>query len=177
MAFAVKSAQPRESIAPALRSAIAAADRNLPIARLVALDEVASRFLVTQRLSMTLMTAFALVALAMAAIGLYGVLAMLVAQQTREIGIRMALGANRSQVRRRVVLAGVRVAIGGVALGAMASGTAAALIGRFLPSLPAPRWPSIGGFALVLLAAAVAAAWVPAQRASAVDPISALRTE
>ena len=113
----------------------------------------------------------------MAVIGLYGVLSTLVAQQTREIGIRMALGADRSAVRRRVVLAGARVAIGGVVIGALGSGTASTLIARFVPSLDAPTWSAIGGFAVVLMSAAMAAAWIPARRASAVNPMRALRTE
>jgi ABC-type antimicrobial peptide transport system permease subunit len=136
-----------------------------------------SQFLSAQRLSMTLMSSFAIVGLAMAVIGLYGVLSTLVAQQTREIGIRIALGADGSAVRRRVVLAGFRVAAAGIVLGALAAGSASALIATFVPSLDPPTWSAIGGCALVLLAAAIAAAWVPARRASSVDPIQALRVQ
>jgi predicted permease len=177
MAFAVRSRQPIESMTPALRAAIAAADPSLPVARLVSIEDVVWQFLSAQRLSMTLMSTFAIVALAMAVIGLYGVLSTLVAQQTREIGIRIALGADGSAVRRRVVLAGFRVGAAGVVLGGWAAGSASALIATFVPSLEPPTWGAIGGCAAVLLAAAIAAAWVPARRASSVDPIQALRVQ
>jgi predicted permease len=177
MAFAVRGRLAVDSIAPELRAAIAAADPGLPIARLASIEDVVSQFLSAQRLSMTLMSAFAMVALAMAVIGLYGVLSTLVAQQTREIGIRIALGADRSALRRRVVQAGFRVAAAGVALGALAAGSASALIATFVPSLDPPTWGAIGGCAGVLLAAAIVAAWVPARRASGVDPIQALRVQ
>jgi putative ABC transport system permease protein len=177
MAFAIRSLQPIEAVAPALRTAVARADRRLPVARLVSMEDVVGRFLAAHRLSMTLMSAFAIVALAMAAIGLYGVLSTLVAQQTREIGIRIALGADGSAVRRGVVLAGFRVAAAGVVLGGLAAGSASAIIATFVPSLDPPTWSAIGGCAALLLAAAIAAAWVPARRASSVDPIQALRVQ
>jgi len=177
MAFAVRTRQPLDSIAPALRAAIAAADRSLPVARLVSMDDVVARFLSAHRLSMTLMSAFAMVALVMAVIGLYGVLSTLVARQTREIGIRVALGADRSAVQRRVVLAGLRVAAAGIVLGGLASGTASTLISRFVPALDPPSWPAIAGHAGMLILAALAAAWIPARRASSVDPIQALRAD
>jgi ABC-type antimicrobial peptide transport system permease subunit len=175
MAFVVDARPPTEVIAPALRAAIAAADRNLPVANMTSMADVTARFLSARRLSMLLMTTFALVAVVMAAVGIYAVVASLVAQRTREIGIRMALGADRSAVRRSVLIAGLRITLIGVGLGAIAAGAASTLVARFVPSLEPPTWTGVADFAVVLVAAATCAAWIPARRASLIDPIRTLR--
>ncbi len=111
------------------------------------------------------------------AIGVFGVLAQLVAQRTREIGIRMALGANPSRLRRQVIGAGLRLTLAGLAIGALASGGAEQLIRHFVPSLDPPSAIAIAIDAAVLIAISLVAAWIPSLRASRIDPLRALRTE
>jgi ABC-type antimicrobial peptide transport system permease subunit len=126
---------------------------------------------------MLLQTLFALLALSLAAVGLYGVLAFTVARRTSEIGVRMALGARRSDVRRMVVRQGmsiVAVALGLGVVGALASGRLlASLLFGVSPADPVTYTTVVG----VLLVVALVACWVPARRASGVDPAEALRAE
>jgi putative ABC transport system permease protein len=160
-----------------LRATIQRLDPALPISKAQTLDAVVSDSVKPQRFSMAVVTAFALVALGLAAIGIYGVLANAVNQETHEIGIRMALGAARSTVlwsvlRRALVL---------MAVGAL-FGTAGALaLTRLMTGLlyevrPTDA-PTFAIAALLLALLAVAAALVPAWRATRVDPLVALRTE
>jgi len=125
----------------------------------------------------TLIGAFAMVALLLAAIGIYGVLAYTVAQRTSEIGIRMALGAQRSSVLRLVVGNGLTLAVIGVAIGAAAALVATRALQRLVFGVSTTD-PGVFAFvALALTAVAVTAAALPALRASRVDPIVALRSE
>jgi len=123
------------------------------------------------------MTAFAACALLVAALGVYGVLAYAVQRRTAEIGIRIALGADRRRIRSMVLLQGMSVALAGVLAGAGASLALARLLAGFLFGV-APRDPAVfvSVPALLTLVAAIAA-WIPARRATRIDPIAALRTE
>jgi len=143
----------------------------------VLVRDIRAKFLATERLTFALTAAFALVALALSAIGLYGVLAQLVAQQGREIGIRMALGADRGRLRRSVVFSGLRIAAAGVVAGVVLTAVAARLVARVVPGVDPPAVWAVAIESLLLLAVAGLAAWVPARRASAIDPLSALRSE
>ena len=130
-----------------------------------------------RRLSGALFTGFAALAVLLAAVGLYGVLAQIVVQQTRDIGVRVALGAARSDILRLVVgrglaLAGLGVVVGVVLAAVMARGLSALLF-EVSPSNPA----TFVGVALLLLTIAAFACYVPARRAMAVDPVVALRAE
>jgi ABC-type antimicrobial peptide transport system permease subunit len=145
-----------------------------PLAKAVS-DSVAQR-----RFSMLLLGLFALIALFLAAVGLYGVVAYTVSQRTQEIGLRMAIGAQRSDVLRLVVGGGMKLAVAGVAIGiACALGLArlvvsmATMLYEVTPFDPA----SYSATALVLLVVAALACYVPARRAMRVDPIVALREE
>jgi len=158
-----------------MRTAVAAFDPAVPIYDAMTLDERIAAAVSRPRFNATLVAAFGVAALVLAAIGVYGVLSYSVSSRMREIGVRLALGAGASGVMRLVVGEGLRLA----AIGA-AAGIVFALAGaRVMQGLLAGAAPSslrvlIGG-AVIMLATAAAAAWLPARRAAAVDPITVLR--
>jgi putative ABC transport system permease protein len=163
-----------------VRQTVQDIDRTLPAFAMTPLATAVSDSVAQRRFSMLLLGLFALVALFLAAVGLYGVVAYTVSQRTQEIGLRMAIGAQRSDVLRLVVGGGLQLAVVGVALGiACALGLArlvvsmATMLYEVTPFDPA----SYSATALVLLAVAALACYVPARRAMRVDPIVALRQE
>jgi putative ABC transport system permease protein len=165
------------ALAPSVRAAIRAIDPELPVSDVRTLGDVVAESARSRRSTMALLSAFASLALALALIGIYGVMAWIVGQRTREIGIRMALGANASQVRAMVVRYSLRLSAAGMAIGL----AGAFALRRVLASLVfdvSPSDPAIyAGVAALLLAAALLASYVPARRASRVDPSVALRWE
>jgi ABC-type antimicrobial peptide transport system permease subunit len=168
---------PPERILPVVRAEVAAMDPQLVVHRAAPMAEVVGRGVSRERFALVLMGAFTAVALALAAVGLYGLLAYSVRQRTREIGIRMALGATAAQVRNLVIRqAAVVLGIGLIA------GTAGALaIGRWLSSLvfeTSPTNPRVFlATALLLTVVALLSAWLPAWRASRVEPRIAMQEE
>jgi putative ABC transport system permease protein len=164
-------------LANALRQAVWSVDREQPVTYVLTMSELAAESLTFRRSGMTLAGSFALLALLLAAIGIYGVLSYSVTRRTREIGVRVALGATRSEVGRLVVREGMLMAGIGIATGL----AAAALLTRFLRSVlyeVAPHDPlTYAAVAAMLLAVALCAAWLPARRATGVDPVIALRAE
>jgi predicted permease len=164
------------TIAPA-RAILAGLDPNLPMFRVRSMDQFAANVVARPRLYLLLLGLFAAVAVLLAAIGIYGVLMHAVAQRTREIGIRLALGARRSEVVRMVVRQAALLAVAGLAAGlALALGTARyiqALLFRVQPNDTVTYVMVTAG----LLAIAVVASYLPARRASRIDPMRALRYE
>jgi len=165
------------AVLAAIRGAVQRLDRELPLSDPMPAAEVVNESVKPQRFSMTVVALFALVALALAAIGIYGVLANAVTQQTHDIGVRMALGAGASDVmwavlRRALILMAIGVAIGSAGALALAR-VMAGLLYEVRPTDGA----TFAGAALLLAALAVAASLVPAWRATRVDPLVALRTE
>ena len=165
------------SLAPSVRGAVAAVDRDLPVYRVTTMEKLVSESLMQRRFAMFLFGVFAVLALALAVVGLYGVMSYAVAQRTHEIGLRMALGAQTRDVLRMVVGQGmVLVAIGlGLGLGG------ALLLTRLMKSLlfgvSAADPLTYAGIALLLAAVAFLASYLPARRATKVDPMVALRYE
>ena len=160
-----------------LRRAVRGLDPQLPLVDPQTVTEVVAESVKPQRFSMTVVTVFAFVALGLAAIGIYGVLANVVSQQTHEIGVRMALGARASQVvwsvmRRALLLAGT-----GIGLGILASLALARGMSGLLYEIRPTDGVTFGGAALLLAALALVAGLVPAWRATRVDPLVALREE
>ena len=139
-------------------------------------DQVSRNFRINRMLA-TLTGAYGLLAMALGILGVYGVTSFSVSRRTREIGIRMALGADRASVVRGIVRGALVQAAAGVALGGAAAWYGARLIAGFLYGLEARDPVVLGGAAIVLLASAAAAAAVPALRASRIQPTIALRAE
>jgi predicted permease len=150
---------------------------GLPVSDIRTMDEVISRSTSRQRFNMLLMTAFGAAALLLAGIGIYGLMAYSVQQRTQEIGIRMALGADASDVRRMVVSQGMRYAIAGLVVGIGSAFGLARLISSLLFGVQAWDPLVFSLVPVVLTAIALFAVWLPARRATRVDPISALRYE
>jgi predicted permease len=172
----VRTRLPLEALAGPLRAALRGVDATLPTAEYQKLGELVERAVSPRRFLMLLLGAFAAAALALASIGIYGVVSYSVSRRTAEIGVRMALGASPRQVRRQVI----RETAGLVGCGVAAGIAGALALGRLMGSLlyrMEPADPVIYGLAVAALAGvALAAAYVPALRASRVDPMAALRT-
>ena len=162
---------------PALRSAVASVDPALPIYDVLTLDDRISDAVARPRFNAALLAAFAGAALLLAAIGVYGVLSYSVSSRKREIGVRLALGADASRVVGLVVGQGLRLAVAGAAIGLAASVVAARLMQGLI--LDAAAWDArlLAIAAAIMLATAALAALVPARRASEVDPMVVLRME
>ncbi|HEV2447966.1 MAG TPA: FtsX-like permease family protein, partial [Candidatus Sulfopaludibacter sp.] len=160
----------------ALRDAIAGLDASLPV-NIQTLSESTARLAVRPRFNAALFGLFAAIGLALAAFGLYGVLAFLVARRTREIGVRMALGATPAAVSRLVVFSAGRWLAVGLAAGLALSLAVSRGLGALLLGISGRDPAAWIGAAAVLLTAALAAAWLPARRAAQVDPMVALRHE
>ncbi|HEY3707394.1 MAG TPA: ABC transporter permease [Terracidiphilus sp.] len=166
-----------ESLAMPIENVVGKLDRDLPVADIMTLNDTIAKSTLDSQFDSVLILSFAIIALLLAAAGLYGVLAYLVTQRTGEIGIRMALGAPRPQVLRLILLDGLRPALLGLAVGLAASAATGRLITSMLFNTK-PLDPGIyAGVAGTLLVVATIACILPAWRASRVDPMQALRTE
>jgi predicted permease len=161
----------------AVRDQVSAMDKELALYNVATIDQLVSNSLGQQRLNLSLVGTFAVLALALASVGVYGVLAYAVTQRTHEFGIRMALGAARADVLKQVLIEGGRVAALGLALGLMA----ALMLTRLMASLlfgVKPRDPvTLGVAAAILILIVLAACYIPARRATRVDPMVSLRYE
>ncbi|MDF2773545.1 MAG: permease [Geminicoccaceae bacterium] len=165
------------SVAAPIRRLVQDVDARLPILRQQTLEEQTATSLFPQRVALYVSGGLGTVALLLALLGIYGVTAFSVSQRTREIGVRVALGAQRSHVLGLVLRQGVVLAAVGVLVGSLAAFGATRLIANLLYDVPPTDIVAFGGAAIALGLAAVAASWVPARKAAAVDPIIALRSE
>jgi predicted permease len=176
LSWIVRTRVPPESLRGAIEDQLRQAT-GLPVSDVRSMDEIAVRSVSRQRFNMWVMTVFGGCALLLAAIGIYGLMAYSVEQRTQEIGIRLALGAQTSQVTKMVVTQGMTLALVGVVLGLAAAFALARFITSFLFGVT-PKDPVVFVFVPVLLAVvAFFAVWLPARRASRVDPLIALRYE
>jgi putative ABC transport system permease protein len=177
MSFVVRTASNPANLAAAARSAIESTRADVPVFQAQPLSETLAQTLSEPRFKLVLFGLFAFLAVGLAAVGIYGVVSYLVAQRTREIGIRMALGATHSEVLRMVVGNGIKLSLLGVGIGlACAAGLTrlmASLLYGVRPSDPATL--ALAG--IVLAAVALVASYIPARRATKVDPMVALRYE
>lgn len=153
------------------------ASGGFPVAHVRVMDEVVIRSTARESFNMLLLTIFGAAALILASIGIYGLMAYSVQQRTQEIGIRMALGADRARIRNLVVLQGMQLALIGVLVGIAASFGLTRLISSFLFGVRS--WDPLAFITIpvLLMAVALLAVWLPAARASRLDPMRALRVE
>ena len=165
------------SLAAAVRSAVWEVDAEQPVARIRSMSEIVDAGLASRNTQLTLVGTFAVLALVLAAVGLYGVLSYTVAQRRAEIGLRMALGARQSAVVRAVVGSALSVAALGLVLGLVGALAATRLLQAFLFGVSALDPLTFGATIGLLLLVAGAAAYVPARRAANVDPVETLRAE
>jgi ABC-type antimicrobial peptide transport system permease subunit len=160
-----------------IRRAVAALDADLPLLGLLPVPTSIERNLSDLKVVNQLLVGFALLGLALAALGIYGVIARLVVQRTNEIGIRMALGAQLSDVVRLTLGAGVRMIGIGAALGLLGAIGLAQFLGKAMPSIATGTATSTAVATAVLIVLAVLACWLPARRAAKINPLEALRVD
>jgi ABC-type antimicrobial peptide transport system permease subunit len=173
----VRTAVEPASIVSAVRHAIWSLDKNQPLARIQTMDQIVDRQLSTPSQSTALLGAFALLALLLASLGIYGVLSYAVTQRTNEIGVRMALGATSSEILFSFGKRGMALTLAGLAIGLALAAIAARSMTSLLYGFRPDYLPTAAAVSLILLAVAAVACLVPARRASRVDPVVALRNE
>jgi putative ABC transport system permease protein len=177
MAYVVRADREPASLTADIRAAIGRLDPRLPIYDVRPLETYVASARATRRFTMLLAAAFALVALVLACVGVYGVLSYAVARRRHEFGVRLALGAAPARVVREVMREGLALAVAGCAAGLVLAAISSRLLGSQLYGV-GPRDPlTFGAGAVVLGVSAAMACWVPARRATAVSPMEALRTE
>ncbi|MGA2536797.1 MAG: ABC transporter permease [Terracidiphilus sp.] len=173
----IRSSHDVEQYALPVERIVSEMDHDLPVSDVLTMNQVIGKHTFDQSFNATLLTAFATLSLLLAAVGLFGVMSYIAAQRTTEIGIRIALGAKRDQVMRKMLMDGMRPAIFGLLVGLGASLEAVRLMRDLLYEIK-PLDPSVfAAVAVTLLAVAAIACFVPAWRASRLDPMQALRME
>ena len=177
LTFALRTEQTPAALAPSFRAAMREVAPELPVFGIQTMEELFTSSISTQRLSVVLLGTFAGLALLLAAVGLYGVLTYSVGQRTREIGVRMALGATQSSVVALILRHGLKLAALGLAAGLVAALGLAQLLKRVLYEISPFDALSFGAVAVVLAIIGLVACWLPARKATRVDPMAALRAE
>jgi putative ABC transport system permease protein len=177
MTLVVRAAGDPLALAGPIRAEVGRMDRHLPIAAIRPMTEVVETSMATTRFTGFLLALFAALALTLSAIGIYGVLSYLVSQRTREIGIRLAVGAGRGQVLRMILSRGLVLSLAGIAAGLVAAFAMTRLMTTLLHGVAPTDAATFGAVAAGLGAIAAGASAIPALRATRVDPLVALRSE
>lgn len=177
MQFAVQTKGDQTAIADGIRQAVHGVDQDLPVAKFATLTTLVDRSMTADRFSMLLVGAFGILALLLASIGMYGVIAYSVMQRTAEIGVRMALGAQRAQIFAMILRQASRLAFAGIGVGLIAAFGATRLMARFLYGVTPWDPITFAGVSLLLAGVVFLACYFPARRAMKVDPMIALRCE
>jgi putative ABC transport system permease protein len=175
VSLALRTSLPAALLEPQIRHEIQSIDPGLPVFNVSSMNDILDRSLASRRFSADLVGGFAGVALLLASIGIYGLLAYMVGQRSREIGLRIALGAGRGDILKLILRKGVALAVVGIVAGVIAAALSASFMASLLYGVR-PRDPAIFTLVpLLLLVVAIAASYIPAWRATKVDPIVALR--
>ena len=177
LTYIIRTPMKAPAIVPSLRAAVRHIDPNLPLLDIRTEQQQIDADLQQERTFASLSSGFALLALTLACVGIYGIMAYTVAQRTNEIGIRLALGARRGQVRGMVLRESGWLALAGVVAGISVALALGRLVESFLYGVKPADPLSVVGAALVLLAVALSSGWIPARRASLLEPMDALRHE
>lgn len=173
----VRTRQDPATMAPVLRAVVAAVDSNLPLDAVRPLESLLAENLADRRLQAQLLAGFSILALVLAATGIYGVMAYSVSRRIQEIGIRMALGAKLEDVLVLVLRQGMGLTLAGILIGLVGGLAVARALSGLLFGIQPTDPPTFGGVTVLLAAVALFACWWPARRAAKVDPMEALRTE
>jgi ABC-type antimicrobial peptide transport system permease subunit len=177
MSLVVRTGADPRAFMPTIRHEIWAMDPNLPIAEARSMSEILADSMARTSFTMIMLGIAAAVALLLGTLGIYGVISYAVSRRTRELGIRIALGATVSRVRRRVVREGLVLAGAGVVIGTLAAAALSGVLGGLLHEVSPSDPLTYALVAAILIVAAALASYVPARRASAIDPMEALRRE
>jgi len=177
MTLVVRTANDPASLAAALRQAVAEVDKDQPLYDVRTMDTLIARSVARQRFSMTLVGVFAVLAVLLAAIGIFSVMSSLVAQRTHEIGVRLALGAQPRDILSMIVRHGMMLTLAGVVLGLAASFALTWLMSSLLYEVSAKDPVIYSGISALVVAVAFAACYFPAWRATKVSPLIALKYE
>jgi putative ABC transport system permease protein len=177
MSLIVKSRLESGPLTTAIRGVLTTLDRNQPISDIQTMDEIEQSALGSRRVTLILLGQFSALALLLAAIGIYGVISYSVAQRTREIGIRVALGAARESVMKMILLQGLRIAVAGLSIGLLAAFGLTRYLQELLFSVSPADPTTYAIVAALLTTAALLACYIPARRALRVDPMIALRCD
>jgi len=177
MDLVVRAVSDPAALTGAIRAEVRALDPALPVYEVHTLEEAVGKSLGTRRFTNLLLLGFGLSALLLAAVGIYGVMAVNVTSRTNEFGIRLALGAGARQVRGLVVRQGMRLVLQGLALGLLGAAALTRYLGALLFQVRPIDPMTFGAVALVLAGVALAACYIPARRATSADPLQALRYE
>ncbi|MFY2561940.1 ABC transporter permease [Corallococcus terminator] len=175
LVLVARTSVPPETLLPSVREAVRRVDSSLPVFRALTMDQVISQSLGFRRLVLCLLGGFAALALVLSTYGLYGVISLLVSQRTRELGIRMALGARPGDVLRLVLGQGARLAGMGIALGLLGSLALTRLLTSQLHGITTTDPLTFGAVATLFAVISLLACWLPARRATRVDPLVAMR--
>jgi predicted permease len=177
MTYEIRTRFEPAALAPALREAVKKIDRDLPIVDIRTQQEQIDSTMRMERIFGSLTAGFGLLALALACVGIYGIMAYSVANRRNEIGIRLALGARRGQVSGMILRESTWLAVAGIVVGLGAALGLTRLVKSMLYGIQPYDPATLTGGVLILLAVALAASWIPARRAAAVQPVEALRHE
>jgi predicted permease len=175
LSWVIRTKGDPSTIRAAAEREIRSLDRVIPLTQVRNMEQVIAESVARQNFNMVLLTIFAAIALLLAGIGIYGLMAYTVEQRTQEIGIRMALGAVQGDMLKLILAQGVKLALAGVALGAVMAYALTRLLANLLFGVKAADVPTFISVAGILTVVALIAAWIPARRASAMEPCEALR--
>jgi ABC-type lipoprotein release transport system permease subunit len=177
MYLVLRTSQDPAGLTPAVRAQIAAIDKNVAVYQAATMDQLLDTSVAPQRLNLYLLALFGALALVLAAVGIYGVLAFTITRREHEIGVHLALGAHPRQILRLVVWQGMRPVLFGIAIGVGAAVALTRLLSSLLFQISATDPVTFAAMAVLLVLIALGACYIPARRAMRVDPLVALRHE